>query len=181
MEEDKQKELEATQEKETTSYGITEAPKDHPANTDGKLKVIMEQEKLIYMASIDSEFEGLLNELTNNRKELDDMLITSTTFRKKIDTILPADTDFRKKYLIEEKMKLITSIFSIELDLRKQKESSIKNEIELRRKLSGAEKDDQELFADSIMLARALEKLEGKKIPKFENSNEENIVQIKQK
>ena len=137
------------------------------------------------MSNIDPEFEGLLGELTSNRKELDGMLTTATDFRKRIDTILPENTDFRKRYLVEEKMKLIVSIFGTELDLRKQKESSIKNEIELRRKLSGAERDEEELYRDSSMLARALEKLEGKKIPQFTNAQGEdinmdsNIVKIK--
>lgn len=137
------------------------------------------------MANVDPEYDELLEELTKNRKELDGMLETATEFRKKVDTIIPDNTDFRKRYLVEEKMKLITSIFSTELDLRKQKENSIKNEIELRRKLTGAEIDDEQKYNDAVKLAKALEQLEGKKVPKFEGKvegdTEKNIISINDK
>lgn len=43
MEEEKlQQDEEEDKKKESPSYGITEAPKDHPDNKDGNMKIIME-------------------------------------------------------------------------------------------------------------------------------------------
>ncbi len=120
------------------------------------------------MPNIDPEYSVLLDDLTKNRKELDSMLETATTFRKRIDTVIPDNMDFKKKYLMEEKMKLIVSTFGIELDIRKQKETSIKNEIELRRKLSGEETSVEEMYRNAEWVAKQLEKLEGKKTPVFD-------------
>lgn len=130
------------------------------------------------MADIDPEYSGLLEDLTNNRKELDSMLDTATTFRKRIDTVIPDNIDFKKKYLMEEKMKLIVSTFGIELDIRKQKEASIKTEIELRRKLSGEESSAEELYRNAEWVAKQIEKIEGKKTPSFETVPKQNVVQL---
>jgi len=129
------------------------------------------------MPNIDPEYSVLLDDLSNNRKELDSMLETATTFRKRIDTVIPDNMDFKKKYLMEEKMKLIVSTFGIELDIRKQKEASIKNEIELRRKLSGEETSVEEMYRSAEWLAKQLEKLEGKKTPVFDTPTP-NVISL---
>lgn len=117
------------------------------------------------------EYTELLEEIRTNREEMKDMLTSAVQFRKQVNTIIPPTTDFKKKYLLEEKMKLIVSVFGIELDIRKQRENSLKTEIELRRKITGADKetnDADNLFRDAATLAKAIEINEGKKHPKYE-------------
>ena len=115
------------------------------------------------------KYDELISEITKNRVEMAEMLDSAVTFRKQINGMIPTTTDFKKKWLLEEKMKLIVSIFNIELDIRKQTDSSLKSEIELRRKVSGEEqiKSVEEVWADASALSKALEQLEGKKHPVF--------------
>ena len=115
------------------------------------------------------KYDELISEITKNRQAMGEMLDTAVTFRKQIDTMIPSSTDFKKKWLLEEKMKLVVSIFNVELDIRKQTDASLKSELELRRKVSGEEmtKSVEEVWSDSKSLARALEQLEGRKHPVF--------------
>jgi len=121
------------------------------------------------MEKNDDLYIGLIEEIRTNREEMGEMLKTATQFREQVNTILPSTTDFKRRYLVEEKMKLITSIFGVELDIRKQRETSLKTELELRRKISGEEDDRSKnaVYNDAIALAKAIEKYEGKKQPDF--------------
>ena len=113
--------------------------------------------------TLDPIYSTLLNKLSENRDSLDEMIETVCKARKTIQTLFPEKVDFKnKRYFMEERMKAISGIFSIELDIRKQKEQSIKAEIELRRKLSGEGENRtlEELYKDSVALAKALEHLD---------------------
>ena len=112
----------------------------------------------------EDEYDGMLLEIRENRKALDSMLETASTFRKKVGENVPDVTDFKKRYLMDEKMKTVATIFGLELDIRKQKESSLRTEIELRRKLTG---QDQKNSLDVNEISKAIEKIEGKKLPTF--------------
>ncbi len=114
-------------------------------------------------------YNKLIEELKQNREEMAEMLDAAVSFRKQVNQIIPPSTDFKKKWLVDEKMKLVVSVFGIELDIRKQRESSLKTEIELRRKISGEEmtKAEEVMWRDASTLAKALEMVEGKKHPQY--------------
>jgi hypothetical protein len=113
-------------------------------------------------------YEELLNELRENRGELSNMLESAVEFRKQINDIMPASTDFKKRWVMDEKLKLIVSIFGVELDIRKQKESSLKSEIEIRRRLTKVDEDDGAFSFENIAaIAKQIELIEGKRIPKY--------------
>ena len=114
-------------------------------------------------------YNEIISEVRTNRDGLENMLATAVEFRKQVNALLPATTDFKKRYLVEERMKLVTAVFGIELDIRRQRESSLKTELELIRKVSGEEdsKASSLLYADAVELAKAIEKMEGKKTAAF--------------
>lgn len=98
---------------------------------------------------------SLLNEISENRQALNGMLTTIQSIREQTTELLPKSTDFKNRHMMEEKIKAISSVFGVELDIRKQKENSIKVEIELRRKLGG---EDDKISFDNIQdLAKAIE------------------------
>jgi len=110
-------------------------------------------------------YERLLGELSENRKELDVMLVDISSTRSIIEKLFPTTvnkTDYKTRFIMEERMKALTGIYGVELSIRKQKESSIKSEVDMRRKLSG-EGDNRtlkDLYEDSAALAKAMEQYE---------------------
>jgi hypothetical protein len=133
----------------------------------------------------DARYEQLIDKLTINQSEYENMLTEIVETRKIVNQLFPKKLDYGKKFLMEERMKAITGVFDTELGIRKQLEASIKTEIELRRKLSGEEVTDKEMiYSDAKELAKAIEKLEGKPIKhNFDDSipvdaDEEELVKI---
>jgi len=107
------------------------------------------------------ELNSLLEELKENRKSLHDMLNDICDFRKNLDILMPSKTDFRNKFIMQEKMKSVTEILKGELAIRGQIDSSIKLEIDIRKKSTDEEIDD--LPSQIRMYAKAIELLEEKK------------------
>ena len=80
--------------------------------------------------------ENLLNEYNDHREAIKSMIVDLEQIRVKVDTILPETLDKRFRFFFEEKIKSITSLFGTLLDMRKEISKSVKDEIELRRKIS---------------------------------------------
>lgn len=107
------------------------------------------------------ELNSLLGELKENRESLHDMLDDISEFRKKLDILLPRKLDFREKFLMQERMKTVTEILRGELAIRGQIDSSIKLEIDIRKKTT--DNEDIDLPTQIRMYAKAMEMLEDKK------------------
>lgn len=95
--------------------------------------------------------QQLIEDLSSNRENLKSMLETIESFRNKLETYIPSGPknedgklNYRdksySKFMMQENMKNVTLILNAELDVRKTIENSIKNEIDLRRKLHGLDK-----------------------------------------
>jgi len=121
----------------------------------------------------DSRNEVLLQELIKNREELREMLKTILELRKKADELLPSSNDFRKRYIMDEKIKLITSIFDLELKTRDRIDSSIKNEFELRRKTNSETAAGKGYTIEEIEAIASI--LESSRKLKNEQNQEENL------
>ena len=80
--------------------------------------------------------ENLLNEYNDHREAIKSMIVDLEKIRVKVDTILPETLDKRFRFFFEEKIKSITSLFGTLLDMRKEISKSVKDEIEVRRKIS---------------------------------------------
>lgn len=105
-----------------------------------------------------NELDSLLEELKDNRKNLHGMLEDIKSFRENLDTLLPAKMDFRQKYLLQERMKTVTEIIKGELAVRNQIDSSIKLEMDMRRRTEDADIEDLPLQVK--LYAKAIESLE---------------------
>lgn len=113
------------------------------------------------------ELNSLLDELKENRKSLHDMLDDISEFRKNLDVLMPSKTDFRNKFIMQEKMRSVTEILKGELAIRGQIDSSIKLEIDIRKKSTDEEVED--LPSQIKMYAKAIELLEEKKDKTIKN------------
>jgi len=83
--------------------------------------------------------DDLLNQFDEQRGEIKLMIADLERLRGKIDLLLPEQLDARFMRFFEEKVKTLTSFFSILLDMRKEITKNLKEEIELRRKFKGDE------------------------------------------
>jgi len=94
----------------------------------------------------DPKIESLLAEFTESRNQLTNYMADVDKIRSKVEAIFPNDSDFRNKFVLEEKIKAMSSFFSTLLNIRQEFNKSIKEEIEIRRKLVSSEqgkgKDD---------------------------------------
>ena len=107
------------------------------------------------------ELDSLLKELKNNRENLHEMLVDISGFRKSLDVLLPEKMDFRNRHLMRERMNSVTEIVRGELAIRGQIDSSIKLEIDIRRRSTDDTVED--LPTQIRMYAKAMEMLEDKK------------------
>lgn len=107
------------------------------------------------------KYEELIGEFITQRDAIKLMIIDLEKIKQKIDTLLPDSLDKRFIRFFEEKVKSITEVFRVMLDLRKEIIKNTKDEIELRKKFLGGDDDDFDI--DSIFnikkLADKVEKL----------------------
>ena len=104
---------------------------------------------------------GLLEKLSLSRDKLENYVNELETLKQKVDELFPNSKgvqDYRSKWVFEEKVKTATSFFDSLLKLRQEINKTIKDEIELRRKVSG--KDGDEETDDIRGLAEAIENMD---------------------
>jgi hypothetical protein len=103
------------------------------------------------------KIERLLEEFAEHRQAIKVMIEDLDKIREKIDTILPESLDKRFKFFFEEKVKTITSFYSSLLEMRKEITKSIKDEVELRRKIQF--KDREINLEDVIDISKYADKI----------------------
>jgi len=110
--------------------------------------------------------DDLLLQFKEHRQAVQDMIEDLETLRIKIDKMFPEGT-LDKRYLrfFEEKVKSTTELYKTLLDMRKEIGKSLKEEIDIRRKIDKDEDSDGEglegIF-DVRNLAKQVEKLQKK-------------------
>ncbi len=108
-----------------------------------------------YRSNISDE---LLGEIKEQREALKLMIVDLELIKNKIDKLFPESLDKRFIRFFEEKVKTATGIFNSILDMRKEITKSLKDEIEIRRKLTGGIDEDFDNI-DIHKLASKIEKL----------------------
>jgi len=88
------------------------------------------------------KFELLLEEFSSQRDAIKVMIDDLEKVKQRIDTLLPESVDKRFIRFFEEKVKTMTELFRVILDMRKEIIKNAKDEIELRKKFLGNEDDD---------------------------------------
>jgi len=89
----------------------------------------------------EQNLELLLEEFKKNREDLKDMINDIEKYKAKLEIVFPEKFDNRYKKFFEEKIKAITCFFNALLDIRKEIGKSLKEEIEMRRKMEQGEED----------------------------------------
>lgn len=115
---------------------------------------------------IQEEYINLLNEYKEQREALKIMVIDLESMRKKIDNIFPSEfKDARYKFIFEQKIKTATELLKTLLDIRREITKSIKDEIEIRKKITPNKDDDGEDL-DIRTLAKKIESLNKENLDK---------------
>jgi hypothetical protein len=87
------------------------------------------------MAENDKIIADLLDEFKEHRNAIMGMIGDLEGIKSQIDRLIPASLDARYVRFFEEKVKSITALFNSLLDMRKELSKSLKDEIEIRRKI----------------------------------------------
>jgi hypothetical protein len=88
------------------------------------------------------KYELLIDEFVQQRDAIKLMIEDLEKVKIKIDTLLPDSIDKRFVRLFEEKVKAMTELFRVILDMRKEIIKNAKDEIELRKKFLVSDDDD---------------------------------------
>lgn len=104
-------------------------------------------EKSLYEKKVDQ----LLGIFEENRSAIMEMIGDLEKLKDKLDTIFPDAPDARHMRFFEEKVKAISSFFNVLLDMRKEINKSLKDEIEIRRRSEGK---DGEMDVESLLDVR---------------------------
>jgi len=103
--------------------------------------------------------ELLLNEFVEHRVAIKEMIVELNGIKQNIDKLIPTTLDARYIRFFEEKVKSITQLFNSLLDMRKEITRSVREEIDIRRKIDvKAGINDIE---DLIDIRKVAEKVEG--------------------
>lgn len=100
----------------------------------------------------------LLKQFEAQREALMKMIKDLEALKVKIDRLFPEQLDKRYIRFFEEKVKTATGLFNTLLDIRKELSKSLKDEIDMRRKLEG--KDDEEEIEKILNIRAIAEKVE---------------------
>jgi len=106
----------------------------------------------------DDIVDGLLSEMKHQREELKVMIMSLEKIKDKVDGLFPDTIDRRFVRLFEEKVKAATGLFNSILDIRKEIMKSLKDEIEIRRKIT-AKGELEDADVDIEKIATRVEKL----------------------
>ena len=92
--------------------------------------------------------EELLKEYNEHRAAIKVMIVDLEVLKANIDKIIPTSLEARYVRFFEEKIKTVTSLFGALLEMRKEIARSVKEELEIRRKIDkgDSEYDIEEMF-----------------------------------
>ena len=105
--------------------------------------------------------EGLLNEFKSQRDQIVAMVEEVEGLRKQVALLFPESIDSRTRRFLEDKVKAMVAFYNVLLDMRKEISKSIKDELEVRRRLDDNDVDLDDI--DSLLDIREL----SKKVEKF--------------
>ena len=125
-------------------------------------------------------YQKLINEFVDQRNSIKEMITDLEKFKARIDQILPENLDKRYMRFFEEKIKSVTELFRVMLDMRKEIIKNTKDEFELRRKLNSSGDEDIDGIFDIKKIAEKVERLRKEK-EKMEQKidNQESLKEIK--
>jgi hypothetical protein len=107
----------------------------------------------------------LLTEFNEHRGAIKQMIVDLETIKANIDRLIPAKLDARYARFFEEKVKSVTELFKTLLEMRKEIQKSLKEEIDIRRKIDlSGEETDVEKMIDIRSLADKVQGFQDKRV-----------------
>jgi predicted nucleic acid-binding Zn-ribbon protein len=110
---------------------------------------------------LDDLVEGLLKEFKAQRDQIKDMVDEVEGLRQQVGQLFPEALDARTRRFLEDKVKAMVAFYNVLLDMRKEISKSIKDELDVRRRLDTDDFDPEDV--DSLLDIREL----SKKVEKF--------------
>ena len=111
-----------------------------------------------------ARIDFLLKEYDDHRDAIKLMIVDLEKIRAKIDRLIPDQLDARYMRFFEEKVKSVTALFISLLEMRKEIAKSVKDEIEIRRKIKN---DDDAIDIEDMVDVRSM----ATKIDKFKEEH----------
>jgi hypothetical protein len=108
--------------------------------------------------------DELLGDFQNQRDALKEMIKDVEDLKADINKLFPTKLDARYQRFFEEKIKTAVSLLNVLLDVRKELIKTMKDEIDIRRKVKVAGEDDLDSLFNVRDLAKKVEHLHRKKI-----------------
>lgn len=105
----------------------------------------------------ENKINNLISQQGINRNSLHSMINEIDYLKTKVEKLFPEDTDMRNVRAFEERIKTVTGFFSTILDIRKEINRSLKDEIEIRRKLKI--NDNEESFLKNFSIQDIVAKI----------------------
>ena len=118
--------------------------------------------------------DKLIEEFIEQRNAIKEMIKELELHKAKIDTLFGNSLDKRYLRFFEERIKTMTELFKVILDMRKEIIKNTKDEFELRRKVLGKNDDDIETLFDIKAMADKVEKLRKEKISLEQTLNKDD-------
>lgn len=116
--------------------------------------------------AVDIIVENLLKEFRSQRTEIKEMVVEIDKLRIQVNQLFPDTIDARTRKFLEDKVKTMVGFYNVLLDMRKEISKSVKDELELRRKMGGDELDFDDI--DELLDIRSL----SKKVEQFQEKKE---------
>jgi len=120
----------------------------------------------------EQKIEKLLSIYDEHRAAIKDMITDLEKIRGRIDTLIPDTLDTRYMRFFEEKVKSISGLFNSLLDMRKEIAKSVKDEIDIRRRIKNA--DDAIDIEDMLDIRSMTNKIDQFKHEKDKMQKERN-------
>ena len=108
---------------------------------------------------LEEKVNSLIIDFSDQRKSLENQVIELEKIRGKLDLLFPESLDNRNVMRFHEKVKSTTELYKSILDVRKEIIKSIKDEIDLRRKIDNKTGDTDFSNFDIRSLANKVEKI----------------------
>lgn len=130
--------------------------------------------------------QDLLKEFKVHRDAISGMILDLEDIKNTVDKLIPKNLDSRYARLFEERIKSITELFKTLLEMRKEIQKSLKEEIDLRRKIKteDGDADLEELLDVRSMVDRieqfksSRQKLKDKTIEKAKQETDQIAKEI---
>jgi len=114
---------------------------------------------------IEDKINDLLNEFKTQRDAIKEMIEEIEKMRCQVALLFPDTIDARTRKFLEDKIKAMVGFYNVLLDMRKEVSKSVKDELELRRRMTEDDFDPEDIdnLLDISEISKKVEKFQQQK------------------